>query len=141
MKKGRALADITLKFDTILWTGIYFKSFPFTNSTHNSWNLGIRWYTDIVNTTTLLSTVLTSILLFDRATFFVWRNMRYSASSVVHGTKSVTSISWFVKAASANMTTKHLSMSISFINFFERNSDNSVSFSLHLRKAGPSFGR
>ena len=75
-KKGRALADITPKFDTILWTGIYFKSFPFPNSTHNSWNLSIWWYTDIVMTTALLSTVLTSILLFDRATFFAWRSMR-----------------------------------------------------------------
>ena len=75
-KKGRALADITPKFDTILWTGIYSKSFPFPNSTHNSWNLSIWWYTDIVMTTTLLSTVLTSILLFDRATLFTWRSMR-----------------------------------------------------------------
>ena len=68
-KKGRPLADIAPMFDTILWTGVLFKSFPFLNSTHNSCNLSIRWYTDIVITTTSLSTVLTSILLFDWAMF------------------------------------------------------------------------
>ena len=52
-------------------------------------DIGIQGYTDIAITTASLLTVLTSILLFDWATFFAWRNMRLSGSSVMHGTKSV----------------------------------------------------
>ena len=87
-KKGRALADITPRFDANLWTAIYFKSFLFLNSTHNSGKIGIRWYTDIAVTTSL-STILPSILLFDWATFLTWSNMRSPTSSIVHGTKTV----------------------------------------------------
>ena len=51
-KKGRGLAGITQWFDNILRTAIYFKSFPFPNSTHNSCNLAIRWYADTTRNTT-----------------------------------------------------------------------------------------
>ena len=60
-------------------------------------------------------------MIFDWATFFAWINMLLSASSIVHGTKSVRSTDWFVKTVSLNVTTKHLSILISPINFFERN--------------------
>ena len=80
------LDNITPYFDAIVWTAIYF---TLPNFAHNSWKLGIQWYIDIVITATSLLTVSTSILLFGWAMFFALRNMHWSNSSIVHGTKSM----------------------------------------------------
>ena len=87
-KKERVNAEITPRFDAILQIAIYFKSFSLLNSTHNSCQLGIQWYTHIAITTILLWKDLTRILLFDWTTFIARKNMRSSASSIMPGTKS-----------------------------------------------------